>query len=71
MRFFSLDRNEHIRLIYNIYNHYPYIKGEVIYMRNFSWKYFWNTGEIDAYLLYKEYDYLSQIEENNDEDKDD
>jgi len=23
-------------------------------MRNFSWNYFWTTGDLDAYLLYKE-----------------
>jgi hypothetical protein len=25
------------------------------YMRDFSWRYFESTGEIDAYLLYKEH----------------
>ena len=25
-------------------------------MRDFSWKYFMNTGNIDAYMLYKEMD---------------
>jgi len=36
-------------------------------MRDFSWKYFCNTGEIDAYLLFKEYENLTEQTENNDE----
>jgi hypothetical protein len=28
------------------------------YMRDFSWRYFESTGEIDAYLLYKEHQYV-------------
>ncbi len=27
-------------------------------MRDFSWRYFESTGEIDAYLLYKEHQYI-------------
>ncbi|SFS81992.1 YqzL family protein [Marininema halotolerans] len=32
-------------------------------MRNFSWNCFEMTGDIDAYLLFKDADLLSQVEE--------
>jgi hypothetical protein len=30
------------------------------YMKDFSWRYFESTGEIDAYLLYKAFQNLDQ-----------
>ncbi len=33
-------------------------------MRDFSWNYFKNTGQIDAYLLYKEYVTITDVENN-------
>jgi len=32
-------------------------------MRNFSWKYFTLTGDVDAFLLYKKMDRLGSAEE--------
>lgn len=32
-------------------------------MRDFSWRYFCATGEIDAYLLYKEHEALFRYHE--------
>ncbi|WP_081824067.1 YqzL family protein [Paenibacillus sp. UNC451MF] len=38
-------------------------------MRDFSWKYFSMTGDVDAYLLYKEMDNeLHTTEDNSEED---
>jgi hypothetical protein len=28
--------------------------GEMVHMRDFSWQYFSMTGDVDAYLLYKQ-----------------
>jgi hypothetical protein len=35
-------------------------------MRDFSWRYFESTGEIDAYLLYKEHQYIVGDTRNHD-----
>ena len=32
-------------------------------MKDFSWNYFYNTGQIDAYLLYKDYENLVKKKE--------
>lgn len=37
-------------------------------MKDFSWNYFVNTGQIDAYLLYKDFESFNQqkeVETNN------
>lgn len=39
-----------------------------IYMRNFSWNYFWTTGDLGAYMLYKE---VSKDDRNNFNNQDD
>lgn len=36
-------------------------------MRDFSWKYFMMTGDVDAYMLYKEIDDESLDEEDADD----
>ncbi|MUT66681.1 YqzL family protein [Paenibacillus sp. NEAU-GSW1] len=35
-------------------------------MRNFSWKYFTLTGDVESYMLYKEMDQLGIAEHPND-----
>ncbi|NBI29377.1 YqzL family protein [Chengkuizengella marina] len=40
-------------------------------MRDFSWKYFINTGDVDAYLLYKEIHEQDDEEPNQEEVQDD
>ncbi|GAA4858232.1 hypothetical protein GCM10023310_41770 [Paenibacillus vulneris] len=37
-------------------------------MRDFSWKYFSMTGDVDAYLLYKEMDSERRASEENPEE---
>ncbi len=37
-------------------------------MRDFSWKYFTNTGNIDAYMLYKDMDADQEIWEIEEQD---
>lgn len=37
-------------------------------MRDFSWKYFSMTGDVESYLLYKEMDYQSIVEPEEEED---
>lgn len=34
-------------------------------MRNFSWKYFTLTGDVESYMLYKEMDQFSTEEHTN------
>jgi YqzL-like protein len=42
--------------------------GEMVHMRNFSWNYFWATGDLDAYMLYKE---VTSSDPNQIDDQDD
>ncbi|WP_084024208.1 YqzL family protein [Vulcanibacillus modesticaldus] len=35
-------------------------------MKDFSWKYFYNTGQIDAYLLFKDVESIQQDKELSD-----
>ncbi|PYI51752.1 YqzL family protein [Paenibacillus flagellatus] len=37
-------------------------------MRDFSWKYFTMTGDVESYLLYKEIDHQSKVEPEEEED---
>lgn len=39
-------------------------------MRNFSWNYFWTTGDVDAYMLYKEVTGSNDPNQINDQDDD-
>jgi hypothetical protein len=49
---------------------HPEIKGateinsswEMVWLRDFSWQYFTLTGDIDAYLLYKQHQDLEPVE---------
>ncbi|WP_074904665.1 YqzL family protein [Paenibacillus algorifonticola] len=34
-------------------------------MRNFSWKYFTLTGDVESYMLYKEMDQLGEADHPN------
>jgi hypothetical protein len=34
----------------------------MIWLRDFSWRYFTITGDIDAYLLYKRYEQVAQTD---------
>ncbi|QYR20131.1 YqzL family protein [Paenibacillus sp. sptzw28] len=40
-------------------------------MRDFSWKYFMLTGDVDAFLLYKQMDQLGRQELSEDGDSED
>ncbi len=35
-------------------------------MRDFSWKYFAITGDVDAYLLFKQFEMMEQTREDGD-----
>lgn len=37
-------------------------------MRDFSWSYFTMTGDVESYLLYKEIDFGSNVEPEEEED---
>ncbi|MBD2861752.1 MULTISPECIES: YqzL family protein [Paenibacillus] len=37
-------------------------------MRDFSWKYFTMTGDVESYLLYKEFDYQTSVRPEEEED---
>lgn len=37
-------------------------------MRDFSWKYFTMTGDVESYLLYKEFDYQAAVRPEEEED---
>ncbi|WP_274651901.1 YqzL family protein [Paenibacillus humicola] len=37
-------------------------------MRDFSWKYFTMTGDVDAFMLYKEMDQLADAAEGSEEE---
>jgi YqzL-like protein len=34
----------------------------MVWLRDFSWQYFTMTGDIDAYLLYKQHQELDEVE---------
>jgi hypothetical protein len=37
-------------------------------VRDFSWKYFTMTGDVESYLLYKEMDHQAKVEPEEEED---
>lgn len=39
-------------------------------MRNFSWNYFWATGDVEAYMLYRESALAGQEEDFLEQDDD-
>jgi len=42
----------------------------MIWLREFSWRYFTLTGDIDAYLLFKQHDEVRETTEDTDGDAD-